>query len=396
MPAALPILLRIATSDRMPREIAEMLSQLGFEDLDALIDAVFRETSDFTGRSICPRRNPEPEALEELREMAGKNKMVRSFIGAGYYDCITPPVIQRNILENPGWYTAYTPYQAELAQGRLEALLNFQTMVTDLTGLDIANASLLDEATAAAEAMSLCQRGSQDPDKYTSFLWRTIAILKPSKLFGRGLSRSESKSRWAISGRASFRFAIGRKSGDTFGALVQYPASDGAIHDYGQFVQAGARGRRAGGGGSGYSGPNLIKTAGRIWRGCRRGQHPAVRCAYGVRRSACRLFRHPRPVQTSYAGSAGRRFPRCRWPNRLPAGPANAGAAHPAGQSHQQHLHGPGPVGGDGIHVCGLSRPGWASGHRRANSPPNEPTGGSVAASWAAPCATKIFSTRSA
>jgi glycine dehydrogenase len=122
------------------------------------------DVADQTVPAAIRRREPlalggprgERELLAELREIAGKNHVLRSFIGMGYHDCTVPPVIQRNVLENPGWYTQYTPYQAEISQGRLEALLNFQTMVADLTGLHLANASLLDEATAAAEAMSLC------------------------------------------------------------------------------------------------------------------------------------------------------------------------------------------------------------------------------------------------
>src|SRR4029077_840806 len=138
-------------------EVRAMLRELDFENLDALIDAAVPRNIRLDRPLNLPQASSEREALAELRTISNKNKLARSFIGAGYYDCITPPVIQRNILENPGWYTAYTPYQAELAQGRLEALLNFQTMIADLTAFDIANASLLDEATAAAEAMALCQ-----------------------------------------------------------------------------------------------------------------------------------------------------------------------------------------------------------------------------------------------
>src|SRR4030081_471779 len=133
-----------------------MLRELGFDNLDPLIEATVPKNIRLDRQLNLPEAKSEAEALAELRAISKKNKVARSYIGAGYSDCITPPVIQRNILENPGWYTAYTPYQAEIAQGRLEALVNFQTMITDLTALDIANASMLDEATSAAEAMTLC------------------------------------------------------------------------------------------------------------------------------------------------------------------------------------------------------------------------------------------------
>src|SRR3954466_6805213 len=144
------------------KETAEMLRELDFENVDALLDATVPKNIRLGRPLQLPEAKRETEALTELRFLASENKGARSFIGAGYSDTITPPVIQRNILENPGWYTAYTPYQAELAQGRLEALLNFQTMITDLTAMEIANASLLDEATAAAEAMALSHAASSD------------------------------------------------------------------------------------------------------------------------------------------------------------------------------------------------------------------------------------------
>src|SRR2546423_4107191 len=123
------------------KETAEMLQAVGYEDLDALIDATVPKNIRLDRELNLPEAKSEAEALGELRAIAKKNKVTRSFVGAGYSDCITPPVIQRNILENPGWYTAYTPYQAEVAQGRLEALLNFQTLIVELTKLDITNAS---------------------------------------------------------------------------------------------------------------------------------------------------------------------------------------------------------------------------------------------------------------
>src|SRR3954462_1887330 len=136
-----------------PSEVTDMLRVCGFSDLDALIDSAVPARIRSKRLLNLPASRSEYGLLTELKAIAAKNRVFRSCIGTGYSDCITPPVIQRNILENPGWYTQYTPYQAEIAQGRLEALLNFQTMVIELTGMEIANASLLDEGTAAAEAM---------------------------------------------------------------------------------------------------------------------------------------------------------------------------------------------------------------------------------------------------
>ncbi|MEN9253920.1 MAG: hypothetical protein Q6K26_03445, partial [Gloeomargarita sp. SZTDM-1c_bins_89] len=136
-----------------PAEQVAMLQFLGCRSLDELIDQVIPASLRTKTPLHLPPAQPEDQALATLKQMARRNQLWKTYIGMGYYGCMTPPVIQRNILENPGWYTAYTPYQAEIAQGRLEALFNFQTLITELTGLEIANASLLDEATAAAEAM---------------------------------------------------------------------------------------------------------------------------------------------------------------------------------------------------------------------------------------------------
>src|SRR5687768_596541 len=135
-----------------------MLRTIGVASLDALVDEAIPASIRLTQPLDLPPPEPEHQYLRRLTHLARGNKVFRSYIGLGYHDTITPAVIQRMVMENPGWYTPYTPYQAEIAQGRLESLLNFQTMVADLTGMDVANASLLDEATAAAEAMTLLHR----------------------------------------------------------------------------------------------------------------------------------------------------------------------------------------------------------------------------------------------
>src|SRR5437588_9377679 len=210
-------------------ETLQMLRELGFENLAALVDATVPKNIRLDRPLELPKAKSENEALAELRALVSKNKVARNFIGAGYSDTITPPVIQRNILENPGWYTAYTPYQAEIAQGRLEALLNFQTMITDLTGLDIANASLLDEGTAAAEAMTLC-RAAVGAARSTFFVAnnchpQTIEIVQ---------TRAKPLGLKVVVGDFS-RFKFDET---VFGALVQYPATDGAVYDYEPFSKA--------------------------------------------------------------------------------------------------------------------------------------------------------------
>lgn len=147
-------------------QIQTMLLELGFENLESFIKSVVPANIHITGEieKALPQPLSEVEALSELKEIALQNKVMKNFIGMGYYGTITPNVILRNVLENPGWYTAYTPYQPEISQGRLEAIFAFQTAVTDLTGLSVANASMLDEATAAAEAMTLARRVWQGSD----------------------------------------------------------------------------------------------------------------------------------------------------------------------------------------------------------------------------------------
>ncbi|MBL48683.1 MAG: glycine dehydrogenase (aminomethyl-transferring) [Roseibacillus sp.] len=205
----------------------DMLDALGCASLDALVDEAVPGSIRLENAIELPDRSSETAALAELRDLMARNRVRKSFIGQGYHGTVTPAVIQRNILENPGWYTAYTPYQAEIAQGRLEALLNFQSMVVDLTGMDVANASLLDEGTAAAEAMTMAQAAV--PRATTFFADRnchpqTLDVLR---------TRAEA---------AGVHLEIGDwqnfapVEGELSGALVQYPDTLGKLHDYEQFA----------------------------------------------------------------------------------------------------------------------------------------------------------------
>ncbi|WP_124971646.1 aminomethyl-transferring glycine dehydrogenase [Aphanothece sacrum] len=210
-------------------EIDKMLKVLGFSTLDQLINATVPQPIRLSKPLNLPVAQSEYAALAQLKSIASKNQIFRSYIGMGYADCITPPVIQRNILENPGWYTAYTPYQAEIAQGRLEALLNYQTMIVDLTGLEIANASLLDEGTAAAEAMTMSYGLCKNKNTHAFFVSRhchpqTIEVIK-TRAYPLGIDIIIGDHRF-------FEFDT-----EIFGALLQYPATDGTVYDYRSFIQ---------------------------------------------------------------------------------------------------------------------------------------------------------------
>ena len=213
-------------------DVAAMLKLVGYDSVDALADAAVPPKIRLKRPLRLPAAASETEALAELHAIAAKNKIFRSHIGMGYYDTAVPGVIQRNILENPGWYTAYTPYQAEIAQGRLEALLNFQTLVTDLTGLQIANASMLDEGTAAAEAMMMCHRVKLGDSHAASRFFvsdkchpQTIDIVR---------TRAKPLGVEVVGGdHRTFEF-----TGNIFGVLVQYPDTTGSIHDFTAFFAA--------------------------------------------------------------------------------------------------------------------------------------------------------------
>ncbi len=209
-----------------PDDITVMLQTLGYDSLDGLIDAAVPKDIRLTSPLTLPPPRSEFEVLRDLRAIASKNQVFRSYVGMGYADCVVPGVIQRNVLENPGWYTAYTPYQAEISQGRLEALLNFQTMITDLTGFEIANASLLDEATAAAEAVTFTM-GVVGPKKSAHPVFLVDAGCHPQTIAVVQTRAGVQEIDVQVGDPREFAFGS-----DVVGALVQYPSSEGRIDDF--------------------------------------------------------------------------------------------------------------------------------------------------------------------
>ncbi len=241
-----PELTDLALTDRFERrhiglhtdDWQGMLEAIGCATVEDLITKTVPEKIRLSRLLNLPPARSEFQALQDLKAIANQNQVFRSYIGMGYYGCITPPVIQRNILENPGWYTQYTPYQAEIAQGRLEALLNFQTMVMDLTGMEIANASLLDEGTAAAEAMTMVygivtsdkRRQKEPPRKF--FIShachpQTIAVVQ-TRAIPLGIE--------VVLGDHTDPIVLAQLTSDYFGGLLQYPATDGAVYDDSEFM----------------------------------------------------------------------------------------------------------------------------------------------------------------
>jgi glycine dehydrogenase len=201
-------------------EIKHILHDLGYESMEDFLSSLIPDSIYDKKKLNLPKPLDEPSALKALKQISKKNKVFKSFIGQGFYNCNVPAVIKRNVFENPGWYTSYTPYQPEIAQGRLEALMNYQTLISDLTGMDLSNASLLDEPTSAAEAMMLARRVAKS--KSNNFFVN-------EKTFQQTISIIKSRAK-----PLGVNVEVGSlpdKTKDYFGSYFQYPNANGAIED---------------------------------------------------------------------------------------------------------------------------------------------------------------------
>ena len=367
-----------------------MLRVLGVPSLDELIDDVVPAEIRLARALELPPAVTEAELLEELQALGAQNQVFRSFIGMGYSDSITPPVIQRNILENPGWYTQYTPYQAEIAQGRLEALLNFQTMVADLTGLPIANASLLDEATAAAEAMTMLHAVAPAASRRAA----DDVLRRPTTAIRRRSTSCSTRAKplgieVVVGDAETFDFARGgvlRRAGAVSGDRRRAPRLRA-------LCRARARGRRAGRRGGRSARADAAHAAGRVRRRRRRRLRAALRRAAGLRRPARGVPRRRKDeFERQMPGRiVGVSQGRARQPGAAP-GAADARAAHPPREGDEQHLHRAGAARRDGQRCTRVYHgPEGLRAHRRARRRPHRGAGARPQRAWASRSSTSAF-----
>ncbi len=357
-----------------PREddLHVMLTAVGQESLESLVAAAVPGGIRTESPLSLPAAPSEQAVIDELQALASRNQVVTSMIGLGYYGTHTPPVVRRNVLENPAWYTAYTPYQPEISQGRLEALLNFQTVCSDLTGLATSGASLLDEATAAAEAMTVMRRSSKVTQEAVLLvdehaLPQTHAVLATrSAPLGIEVVTADLSQ---VSDAATLEAAAGGRP--VFGVIVQYPGADGLIRDWRGLAEsahaAGALVTAA----CDLLALTLLTPPGEWGADIAVGstQRFGVPVGFGGPHAAFMSVRSGLErtlpgrlvgVSKDSARGAG-----------LPARPADPRTAHPPREGHLQHLHRPGAPRRDGRHVCRMARPG-----RPAPDRPGDPRQG--------------------
>ena len=349
----LPLILATPMSDFLYRHIGpnreeqmDMLAHVGANSLEDLLAKVVPPSIVGSKPLAMPPALSEVEALAELRGIANKNQVLKNFIGQGYVGTVTPGVIQRNILENPAWYTAYTPYQPEISQGRLEAILNYQTMICDLTGMDISNASLLDEGTAAAEAMTLAQRQAKSQSKVFIVAGdchpQTIECVK---------TRAEPLGIEVIVGFAPTLM----EESDYFGTGA-IPVDDRSHSRHEAVGRSRARERRIVHLRCRPVSSGIAQSPRRMGRRHRDWHLATIRRAHGLRWSARSVHGHARRIQAQHARPPCWRERGCARQARVPPHIANARATHSPRKSDQQHLHRTGVARGDSEHVRGVSR----------------------------------------
>ena len=326
----------------------QMLRKIGVSSLDELIDKTIPANIRLKEPLALPEAMTEYEFGQHIAALAAKNKLYTTYIGMGWYNTVTPAVIQRNVFENPVWYTSYTPYQTEVSQGRLEALLNFQTAVCDLTGMPLANCSLLDEATAAAEAVTMMyalrprdmqKSGANVVFVDESVFPQTLAVVT-TRAIPQGIQIRTGK------------YGETELTPDTFACIVQYPNAGGNIEDYRAFVEkAHAAGCKV------AVAADILSLA----------LLPAAGYADVLRRPVGSLFRHTRRVQAQHAGTHHRLVQRQIRKTVLPHGAANPRTAHQTREGHFQHLYRTGIAGHDGRLLCRIPRTGRHPHHCRTH-----------------------------